>query len=88
MNLLNQKWIYVLVDGLLAVLTVYMAAILRFAGVVSHEYWVNMPSIAVVAAGSLVVGDFCVVPIIACGTIWALMRCFDSWALLVFQRWY
>lgn len=62
MNLLNQKWIYVLVDGLLAVLTVYMAAILRFAGVVSHEYWVNMPSIAVVAAGSLAVGG------LLCGT--------------------
>ena len=56
MKVLHQKWLYVLADGILAVMTVYTAAVLRFAGSVYPEYWVAMPSVAVVAAGSLIIG--------------------------------
>ena len=70
MKLLHQKWFYVLADGSLAVLTVYMAAILRFAGVVYPEYWIHMPSVAVVGAGTLILGG------LLCGTynsLWSYM---------------
>ena len=70
MNLLHQKWFYVLSDGILAVLTVYMAAILRFAGVVDPRYWIHLPSVAVVAAGTVILGG------LLCGTynsLWSYM---------------
>lgn len=70
MKLLHQKWFYVLADGGLAILTVYMAAILRFAGVVYPLYWVHMPSVSVVAAGTLILGG------LLCGTynsLWSYM---------------
>lgn len=62
MKLLHQKWVYVVADGVLAILAVYVAAILRFAGIVAEEYWVNLPSIAVIAAGTMIVGG------LLCGT--------------------
>lgn len=70
MKLLHQKWFYVLADGILAVLTIYMAAILRFAGAVYPHYWIHMPSVAVVAAGTLIFGG------LICGTynsLWSYM---------------
>lgn len=70
MKLLHQKWFYVVADGVLAVLTVYMAAILRFAGVVNPIYWIHLPSIAIVAAGTLILGG------LLCGTynsLWSYM---------------
>lgn len=70
MKLLHQKWFYVVADGVLAVLTVYMAAILRFAGSVYPQYWMYLPSVAVVAAGTLILGG------LLCGTynsLWSYM---------------
>lgn len=70
MKLLHQKWFYVLADGVLAVLTVYMAAILRFAGMIDERYLIHMPSVAVVAAGTLILGG------LLCGTydsLWSYM---------------
>ena len=70
MKLLHQKWFYVIADGLLAILTVYTAAILRFAGFHHEQYWMYMPSVAVVAAGTLILGG------VLCGTyssLWSYM---------------
>ena len=70
MKLLHQKWFYVVADGILAVLTVYMSAILRFAGTVYPQYWIHMPSVAVVASGTLILGG------LLCGTynsLWSYM---------------
>lgn len=70
MKLLHQKWFYVLADGILSILTLYMAAILRFAGFHYEEYWIHMPSVAVVAAGTLILGG------LLCGTynsLWSYM---------------
>ena len=70
MKLLHQKWFYVLSDGILAIVTVYIAAILRFAGIDASHYWVHMPSVAVVAAGMLILGG------LLCGTynsLWSYM---------------
>lgn len=70
MKLLHQKWFYVLADGVLAILMVYMSAILRFAGAVYPQYWIHMPSVAVVAAGTLILGG------LLCGTynsLWSYM---------------
>ena len=70
MKLLHQKWFYVLADGILSILTFYMAAILRFAGVIDPVYLIHMPSLAVVAAGTLILGG------LLCGTynsLWSYM---------------
>ena len=58
MKFLHRKWFYVAGDGIWAVLSLYMAAILRFAGPIHPEYQADMPSVAVVAAGTLIVGGF------------------------------
>lgn len=69
-KLLHQKWFYMIADGILAIVAVYAAAILRFIGLYEPRYWISMPSVAVVAAGMMILGGF------LCGTynsLWSYM---------------
>lgn len=67
-KLLHQRWFYVVADGILAIVAVYTSAILRFIGLNEPRYWISMPSVAIVAAGMLILGGF------LCGTYNSLWR--------------
>ena len=58
MKVLHKKWFYVTGDGIWAILSLYVAAILRFAGPIAPDYLQDMPSLAVVAAGTFIIGGF------------------------------